>query len=133
VPTNRALFDAELVAVTRIRGVVDDGVDVRTTLGTSIPAVTVELAGGGPIREGILAEPRVSLNAWAPSRAAALALIGQAVGALITVEGDTAGWQAEGVQIYRGRTALAPVYSFDPVAQKPRYTATVALTGRTTL
>lgn len=131
--TNRALFDAELVAVTRLRAQLDSSIDVATTLGDALPAVTVDLAGGAPLVEGVIGEPRLAVNAWADTRAAAELLCRQAVAALVTMTGSDPGYVAGGVQVLRGRTVMQPVYSFDPVAQKPRYTATVALAARATL
>ncbi len=129
---NRALPDIELAVITRLRAVLD-GVTVGTTLGTARPAVTVDIAGGAPLVEGVLDEPRVTVDGWAATRIAALQACTAAVAALVTVSGSDRGWSAAGVQITRCSTVMRPTYLFDPVAQLPRYTATVALACRTAI
>lgn len=130
--TNRALPDIELAVVARLRAELEGPPYVGTTLPAEFTsAITVEVAGGVPVLEGVLDEPRVDVNAWAPTRLEALVLLADALGWLVTAPSvSDPGWTAAGVVVLRGRTVLRPVYSFDPVAQVPRYTATVALVAR---
>lgn len=129
--TNRALPDVELAVVTRLRDVLD-GYDIGTTLGNTLPAITVDVAGGVPLIETVLDEPRVTITGWAEHRLDAWQACASAVEALVTppIVNDS-GWTAGGVTVHRCFTTMRPYYSFDPVAQKPRYVSTVGLVART--
>lgn len=134
---DRLLPDAELVVVTRLRAELDldelglAADDVATTLGHTFPALTVEVAGGLPLIDGVLDDARLDLNGWARNRRQALELVHAGLAVLITSPtASSSGWAAAGVQVHRCRMTLRPAYSFDPVAQVPRYTASVALSAR---
>lgn len=122
--------DVELGVILRLRDQLGADYDIATTLGSTLPAITVELSGGVSLIERVLDQPRVALSAWASKRADALTACGRALAALVTAAtANDPGWTSGDLIVYRCFTTMRPSYLFDPVAEVHRYIATVALTS----
>lgn len=128
-----SLPDVELVAITRLKAQLGSSYDIATTLGTDRPAITVSAAGGLPLIERVLDSPRLAITGWATTRLGALQACTAALDALTTTAvWSDGGWIASGVHVTRCFTVMRPDYALDPVAEIPRYDATVALVCRIT-
>lgn len=84
---------------------------------------------GGPNRDVVVDDATLSIEAWAPTKAAAHDLIQQARGVLHSLVGS----QLDGVPVYDVSEFAGPAYLPDPDSSHPRYTltASVSLRGST--